>query len=548
MKKIYFSILTLVASLMFAACSNDRLDITQRGVVTTGEYATAGDDEVVDFVAAIYSKIHGNSFSWFMSKTMDSYASMQYELARMGGELAEHYQYTETSESNTYAMAWSYYYTVCYWCNMLIDGLDNNNVASEATKTQVKAEARAIRAIMMMQLIQLYGNPPLADHILDGTEGNTPAADSWAFVQKELAEAAEALPSKADVNGQETIGGRITKEAAYAYLGKAYLWAGDYNKAAQTLYNHVIATGKYALVTDLNTLNTSASDFCSENIWEYDITSESGKETSQDGVFDLACFGLNNGSVNLPSVFRQSTCFGMGGAPSAEFGDFMTTHEVTANGGLSQRYYATLASYEDFLNPDLYAYSGAKGIKQQVADCQGYFKVKNQVVETDVMGGQYYALQFTKKNTVFMRYAEVLLNYAEAVAQGGTPGALSGLEALNMVRRRAGLADAPTLSMDNETYGVKAEREAELYYEGNRFIDLVRWGDAPTVLADCGTKKFDFAGYLNGDNTTAQSKAQWNIVETKTVGTGFKKGKNELFPIPAVDINNNPNLVQNPKW
>jgi hypothetical protein len=80
---------------------------------------------------------------------------------------------------------------------------------------------------------------------------------------------------------------------------------------------------------------------------------------------------------------------------------------------------------------------------------------------------------------VYLRYAEVLLDYAEAVAMGGTNGSgLSGLQALNLVRERAGLTDAPSLDMDNVTYGVKAERRAELYYEGSRFIDLVRWGDA----------------------------------------------------------------------
>lgn len=102
--------------------------------------------------------------------------------------------------------------------------------------------------------------------------------------------------------------------------------------------------------------------------------------------------------------------------------------------------------------------------------------------------------------------------------------------------------------MNNATYGVKAEREAELFYEGDRFIDLVRWGDAATVLADCGTKDFKFNGYQNGDNATVQSKDQWKIVESPTVGKGFKKGKNELFPIPAVDRNNDPNLAQNPNW
>ena len=120
----------------------------------------------------------------------------------MGGECGEYYRFNETSESNTYSMIWSYYYTLCYWSNMIIANVPDNNVASEAVKGRVIAEARAVRATAMMQLVQLFGNPPLADHILDGSEGNTPAADSWAFIAKELSEAAEALPSKTSVDGQ----------------------------------------------------------------------------------------------------------------------------------------------------------------------------------------------------------------------------------------------------------------------------------------------------------------------------------------------------------
>ena len=102
--------------------------------------------------------------------------------------------------------------------------------------------------------------------------------------------------------------------------------------------------------------------------------------------------------------------------------------------------------------------------------------------------------------------------------------------------------------MNNEQYCVKAERRAELYFEGTWFIDLVRWGDAATVLANLGNYKPYFYGYVNGNNGVQQSKANWKIVRNPLLTEKFKAGKNELFPIPAVDKNNNPNLVQNPGW
>jgi hypothetical protein len=250
----------------------------------------------------------------------------------------------------------------------------------------------------------------------------------------------------------------------------------------------------------------------------------------------------------VPDDWSQSQAWGYGAGVSAAFGQFMAKHDVTADGKKSNRYRGTLAAYEDLLDETVYSFSGAKGVTGQVVNCQGYFNVKYQPMQADIVGGGFIYYQFSKKNLVYMRYSEVLLNYAEAVAMGGSQGAMSGLEALNQVRRRAGLADAPALDMDNADYGVKAEREAELFYEGIRFIDLVRWGDAASVLANSGKMEYKFLGYKNGDNTTIQSPAEYNVLETPAVGVGFKAGKNELFPIPGSDINNNPSLQQNPGW
>lgn len=550
MNKIYKYMMVAVAALAMTACSESKLDIPQRGVTGTEVYTNGSDEDVNSLIAAVYSKVHGDAFNWdsMGGNTTDCAKSMRFELGRMGGELAEYYKYDETSESVTYSMVWAYYYKQAYWCTMIIDNVPNNTTASEEVKNRAVAEARAIRAIAMMNLVQLFGNPPLADHVMTGNEGNTPAAESWAFIESELQAAANVLPSKGSADGQAAIGGRLTREAVYAYLGKAYLWEKKYNEAAQMLYNNVIATNKYALEPDFTALRSSLTDFSAENIWEYDFNDDPANASAQEGRFDVPCFGLPTGQIAVPDDWSQSQAWGYGAGVSAAFGQFMAKHDVTADGKKSNRYRGTLAAYEDLLDETVYSFSGAKGVTGQVVNCQGYFNVKYQPMQADIVGGGFIYYQFSKKNLVYMRYSEVLLNYAEAVAMGGSQGAMSGLEALNQVRRRAGLADAPALDMDNADYGVKAEREAELFYEGIRFIDLVRWGDAASVLANSGKMEYKFLGYKNGDNTTIQSPSEYNVLETPAVGVGFKAGKNELFPIPGSDINNNPSLQQNPGW
>lgn len=526
MKHIFKSILTFILVAIFAiSCKEDLLDIEQQGVMPTSTYKTGDDTQVKQFISAVYALILGDSFQSVLAGGQASYRSFQYEMSRMSAETANYYVYNEGSDAGTYSYIWSYYYKIAYYCNMIIDGLPENTVASESVKSQVMSEARAIRAIAMMNLVQLYGNPPLADHVMDGSELNTPASESWAFIESELKAVAENLPTKSGLNGQETIGGRLTKEAAYAYLGKAQLWQAKYSEAATTLYSKVIATGKYTLNPNFATLNSSAVDFSDENIWEFNFSNDPSVATAQEGTFDIACF-----SPAVPVWFFKYASiimgFGLGSYPSADFATFMEVHD----GKDKSRYQETLMDYN---TASMMGY-----VTLPINQCEGYIKIKDMCLAEDLVGD--FPYYFNKRSVVYMRYAEVLLNYAEAVAMGGSAGAMSGLEALNLVRNRAGLQNAPALDMNNEKYGIKAERRAELYGEGHRFIDLVRWGDAPQVLADCGKQAVTFNG-LKEDGS-------FDIVLSSTGGTGFKSGKNELFPIPITDKNNNPGLVQNPGW
>jgi len=557
MKK-YILIIQIIAFLtLFNSCNEDVLDIPQQGVLSVDEtYANADDDFVVTFIASVYTAVYGKHYD-FMGWT--NYGTGIYSiwsnLNQMAGESrsAEYqWDFTASSETGTFEIWWSYYYGVIYQCNQIIERLPENTVATESVKNRVIAEARAIRSIMMMYLVQLWGNPPLADHVMNGTEGNTPASESWAFIESELAAAAEVLPSKDGSDGQAAIGGRLTKEAVYAYLGKAYLWQGDYSEAATTLHDKVIATGLYALVPEFDSLNSYSADFSEEYLWEFEVTNIATYSTSQSGYFVPISMNWYTGYVNYPDGFYYKNGWGHAAYPTESFGSFMDNHDRLADDSESKRYMGTLIPYEDLLDSSRFTYTrtgGEKGLLQAQWGCEGYFRKRKITLTKNITGpGSSYWADINHNNPCFMRYAEVLLNYAEAVAMGGTQGAYTGLQALNEVRQRAGLSDAPALDMDNENYGIKAERRAELYFEGCRFIDLVRWDDAATELADFGKTEYTFFGYEDGNNDVLQSKANWSIETATTIGEGFKENKNELFPIPLVELNNNANLEQNTGW
>jgi hypothetical protein len=124
-------------------------------------------------------------------------------------------------------------------------------------------------------------------------------------------------------------------------------------------------------------------------------------------------------------------------------------------------------------------------------------------------------------NYRFIRYADVLLLYAEALnALGQTTQAYPFVD---KVRQRAGLKTLssvmPGLSQANFLTQLKHERMTELSGEGHRWEDLVRWGDLSSSLA---SKDPAFSH--------------------------FQKNKHELLPIPQFDLDNNPNLKQNPGY
>jgi hypothetical protein len=123
---------------------------------------------------------------------------------------------------------------------------------------------------------------------------------------------------------------------------------------------------------------------------------------------------------------------------------------------------------------------------------------------------------------------------AQIVANNDADG--SGLAALNRIRARASLA--PLASYDLQA--LKDEKRAEMFFEGERFFDLVRWGDAPAALRDKGKKWYSFYGYKDG--TT-----EWDVREMNGPGQGWSE-KNKYLPYPADELTANPSLEQNPGW
>jgi len=164
---------------------------------------------------------------------------------------------------------------------------------------------------------------------------------------------------------------------------------------------------------------------------------------------------------------------------------------------------------------------------------QGYFDWKWRFLGSEVIANSYGLA--TDNNYRLMRYAEVLLLAAESCLQSGDQS--GALNYINQVRTRAQLPILKTVSLDD----IKKEKRLELCIEQVRFQDLVRWGDAATVLANQGKQVPVFSG-LNSNGGYVVSYPYSNDIY------GFKSGKHELLPFPEHEMGVNKNLVQNPGW
>ena len=143
---------------------------------------------------------------------------------------------------------------------------------------------------------------------------------------------------------------------------------------------------------------------------------------------------------------------------------------------------------------------------------------------------------FSNNSIPIFRYAEVLLNYAEAQNEAKQGPDDSVHDAINAVRDRAGLPDLPE---DLDYTGMKQriiqERKVELAFEGHRFWDVRRWKKGAEFF-----KNVDVADFkLNGNG---------NLILNRVTKTRQWNEKYNLYPIPQSEIQKNGNLKQNPNW
>ena len=543
MKKIY--LVLSIAALVLAASCQKNLDIRQKSVLSTeGFYENATAEQAEALIGSVYhlywggrdvTCVNGVEKIMFLNSLDDNHYPGGGSFTDNANNFQDAGNYNVTSADAAPKLMYKGIYSVIYHCNLILEKIPETN---DARINRVKAEANFLRALAMFDAVRWWGTPPLVDHLLSQEEyyqSNTPTKESIDWILARMKEAADALPAIGGKGQQQAFGGRISKHAALAYRGKVGLWYGQKFNDKEILaeavkdLKTVIDSGLYGLVSDMFIIERQAGDFCEEYVFEHN----SG---DNDGFPGDPSNDLRHTWMGWPSsIAYPNDVFGGWGwnAVSKEFGEFLAAHE---GGTEKPRFKSTIHTYDQIMAMD-YAPGVTPGVTKVVYSNAGYFTFRGLGWLSEAYEGTSPPFwKWYKANTPMLRYAEVLLLYAEAKFLADNDADGSGLKALNEVRRRAQIPELASMTYQD----IKDERRAELFCEQERYFDLVRWGDAPTVLANKGKIRYKFHGYKPG--TT-----EWDVEAEDGPGKGWQD-KYNLLPFPYEQTSANSNLKQNPGW
>lgn len=418
---------------------------------------------------------------------------------------------------------WDDAYNVINRANVVLgrgEGIDMD----ESLKVQYFAEARFIRALTYYNLLRLFGGLPIPESYtegLDGLEIHRQTVDyTYDYIINDLKYASANLPLKS-TRGANNVW-RATKGGAQAFLGEVYLTRGfmqddnAYLQLSKTYSDSVITSGEYDLEPDFKDLwywwNTNNKNGL-ESIFEIQYGQFSGEYNNFHVMF-----GVNVTETTLGCYMYRR--FG----PSIQAYNSYSDNDARKEGTFLTRYYktndgdTTNATDTIIFHPEELGYY--PGTDNWNTATPGNIKFYDRTAESAT-------LKMPQANFYVMRFADVLLNYAEAENQLNGPTS-EALENVNKVRRRAKLSNLPNgLTKEQLADSIYRERGWEFIGEGQLYFDELR------------TDRIGDNVKSHNDDAMAKGIYMYQKLE-------FVPTKKFLWKIPQYDFDSNPGLDQNP--
>ncbi|HMQ63209.1 MAG TPA: RagB/SusD family nutrient uptake outer membrane protein [Flavilitoribacter sp.] len=562
MKKITYSLLLIAFSgALFFACSEDFLNAPPQGSLDEG---TLGNQQGVEAaLISAYSMLDGwnddwGTFNppWGGAGSNWIWGSVPSDEAYKGSEPGDQLE-VQLIELFQWAPG-NNYLNVKF--QALYEGIARSNATIKLMKKteniteqeRIEAEARFLRAHFHFDGWKLWKNIPYYTEA-DEDFRKPNSEDIIPRIEEDFQFAINNLPVT------QVAVGRATKGAAQAYLGKVFLYNGEYAKAKEQ-FDAVVSSGKYALLPCYHDVFTQEMENGSEMIFSIQASVNDGTTEGQNGNFA--------DRLNFPNGGGTFSCCGFH-QPSQ---NLVNAHKVDAGGlPMPETYNDLDATAADVMDPRVDWTVGRDGVPFLTYGTHG-----PEWIRARAWAGPYSAKKFIHDpgenaasswsnqqlstiNIPIIRYADVLLMLAECEVELGNLE--RARELVNMIRQRAaGCAQGPDGDADDNikdpgityakydvgTYNsawtnqtaareaVRFERKLELALEGHRFFDLRRWGIAKD--------------YINNEYLAVEKTKRTYLEDS-----GGFEDRHWLYPLPTVQIQLSkvdgvPQLKQNPGY
>lgn len=429
-------------------------------------------------------------------------------------------------------------------CNIFLENIEGVSVLSDGVKDIYSAEARFIRAFHYIILTQHYGDVPLVQNVISISAskeiGRSPLSEVQMFIKKELSDVIDLLPYPKNVSDV----GRISKGAAVALKARYHLYLSEWDLAAQEA-EKLINSSEYAYGLVAN--YASVFDMANEN--------------NEEIILDVQFMPVDREHGIQKSFIPPS----QGGYASISPLQDLVDSYLSINGKK-----ITDDSNVDYDSDNPYVKRDPRMQATIIFDGHSWVSQDGSSVTintapssgNDAVGGTsnatetgYYVAKFYDQsarnlvnsglNLPLIRYAEVLLIYAEAMVEQDKFDASQWDMTIKALRLRAGFVASEALDFPGGDKTIlrdiiRNERRVELAMEGLRYYDLVRWGLAQDVLhGKVYGMKASGAGLITHPLT--------GYIEVEM--RNFDASKHYLWPIPQDQADLNPNLLpQNPNW
>jgi len=527
MKTKILSIITILTLTFYMVGCESELDIEKMGNLGGEDTFYLTDDDAEAAITCCYYDLYANhSNIMLVANNLSDDIWCGGASKGDNSNLENISAYVFGSDNGTIKGLFSGLYTMIYDANLVLEKFDEYDTDA---KKQAQAEAYFFRGLAHFYLGAFFGTAPIVDHLLDPSEyakGNSTQEELYQQAVSDFKSAIETGSLETKEYTEEPIV-RVTTEAAKAYLGKAYVFLKDWTNAATAL-NAVVNSEKYELYNgNFEDILRTVSDFNSESILEVNQVKDVANIdwTFQTFVNTFNIFhGWRSNQHNWSGKLAQYWDLAADGYgffnPRKSIYDAFVEVEGTDGYRLNQ----SIKTAAQVNAMGIYINEG-----NRLHGNEGYYNWKNRYLSSEKLLSFGYDV-FTDNNLRYMRYAEVLLLAAEANLQAGDNG--KAVECYNEVRLRAQLDTKESITLED----IKVEKRLELFEEGCRFFDLVRWGDAPSVLGNQGKQVMCF------DGSTV------SVEYSNSSSQGFIEGKHEVLPIPEQEIMLNKNIEQNPNW